>query len=178
MKKLTFLFFSILFFACGYNDSTCTYGDNEYWWDSTVDRCRAPNGQFAESSNCRTLSECPHPSVTITSPANNAVVSTTDRFEVQVDNFDIVDYTTYLDPSRGEGHIKVYIREPGEEAPGTYIRPGLQESTFTLETLFARDLGTEHIPSGTHIIRVELHNNDHSRYDGAIGHEIMIDIVK
>jgi hypothetical protein len=25
---------------------------SEYWWDSSVDRCRASNGQFTESSNC------------------------------------------------------------------------------------------------------------------------------
>ena len=118
------------------------------------------------------------PAVTITAPADNAVVTADDAFTVAVDNFQVVDYTVYLDPTPCEGHVHVYIREPGEAAPGTYIRPGFQGNTFTLNSLFERDLGTDQIPSGSRIIRVELHNNDHSNYDGAISDEITIDIVQ
>jgi len=117
------------------------------------------------------------PTVTIASPAEGSLVTPDDQFVLELENFEIADFTEVLEAADCQGHFHFFIREPGEEPPGTYINPPLQSTTFTLDELFARSADTGDVPSGSHIIRIQLHNHDHTIVEGANHAETTIKLL-
>lgn len=117
------------------------------------------------------------PTVSITSPTDSALVTPDDTFTLQIDNFEVVDFTENVEATPCEGHMHIFIREPGDPSPGTYINPPVQATEFTLGELFARDQANGEVPSGPRIVRVQLHNNDHTIVEDANHAEITVNLL-
>jgi hypothetical protein len=106
----------------------------------------------------------PAPSIQIVSPRNSATVSGSQMvIEVRVQNFELNPGAIGKPAKSGEGHWHVYVdgKLAGLSADEVVSIPN---DTFPVLT------------AGKHIIKAELHNNDHTPVAGAASSEITISI--
>ncbi len=111
--------------------------------------------------------------IRITAPAEGATMSESDvKVAVEVDNFELVDPTTGVEPKSGQGHVVYYVwngyGDGTYEVPTALGEPANSGGTGYVAAVAAEERYAWHsdfVVPGRQVITVQLANNDFTPLD-------------